>query len=85
MFFFPSSSDFCNENENITFTIEMDKFNQRCLLNRTEWRFVGTREKDSFINDKYSVVTEYDLVCNDKASAIATLFFVGCTIGQYFQ
>ena len=69
-------SDFCQKHGNITFTVDMEAFNHRCHLNRTEWTYAVAEEK-------YSVVTEFDLVCEKTPTAtlIPTMFYIGCTLG----
>ena len=54
---------------------ENDLFNKRCSLNRSHWTYTTTRE--------YSIVTEYDLVCDKTALAALTTasFFAGMVIG----
>ena len=67
---------FCNEHQNTTFTVDMEKFNERCRLNRSDWTYTAHHKQ-------YSVVTELDLVCDKLATAtlIASLFFIGTAFG----
>ena len=71
------SSDFCYKHYNTTFSVDMELFNQRCSLNRTEWRYV-TDTTSSF-------VTEFDLVCT-KTSTVALIgvaYYLGCVLGVF--
>ena len=71
-----ANSDFCDKYNNITFTVDMEMFSKRCHLNRSQWTYAVAHEQ-------YSVVTEFDLVCEKTTTAtlIASTFFVGTTFG----
>ena len=73
------NNGFCNVHRNVTFTVDMEMFNYRCRLNRTEWIYAATQ-------NQHSVVTEFDLVCDKSSTAalMATMYYVGSTIGALF-
>lgn len=71
-----STSPFCQEHFGKSFSPDSDLFYERCRLERSEWSYTRA--------SKYSVVTEYDLVCNLTAYAETSnaVHYVGGVIGS---
>ena len=71
------TSDFCYQYRNTTFSADMEMFNRRCSLNRTEWEYVT--------DTSYSFVTEFDLVCSETSTValIGVAYYLGCVLGAF--
>ena len=72
-----NTSKFCEQNFGVKIAVDNENFSSRCILDRDEWTY--TTDK------KYSIVTEFDLVC--KKIAIAALasstYHIGGGIGMF--
>ena len=66
-----NTSPFCMQHFGEQIPQSSDLFKQRCILNRSDWTF--TKDK------AYSIVTEYDLICDDAwmASLSNSALFIG--------
>ena len=71
-----STSKFCEQNFGIKIAVDNEKFASRCTLQRDEWTYTTGK--------KYSIVTEFDLVCKKTAVAAlaSSIYHVGGGIGM---
>ena len=70
-----STSKFCEQNFGVKIAADNEKFASRCTLQRDEWTYTTGK--------KYSIVTEFDLVCKNTAVAAlaSSMYHVGGGIG----
>lgn len=73
-----SRNAFCEHSRGKIFEATDDDFQKRCSFNRSDWEYTT--------NSKYSIVTEFDLVCGkDSLAALAnSALFIGWGIGGVF-
>lgn len=71
-----ATSDFCQLHLNWSISQSSKQFVQRCHIPRNEWEYTT-----SF---KYSILTEYDLVCKRQylKSLTSSVFFIGSGLGS---
>lgn len=74
-----STSAFCVQHFGKIITPNNKLYSQRCLLNRTEWDYV--------VNKHFSIVTEFDLVCENTAlyALISSIYHVGGAVGIFIS
>ena len=74
-----STSKFCEQNFGVKIAADNEKFASRCTLQRDEWTYTTGK--------KYSIVTEFDLVCKKTAVAAlaSSIFHIGGGIGMFIS
>lgn len=72
-----NTSAFCKDNSGRVFATYDEQFQTRCQLARDEWKFVT--------DDDYSIITEFDLVCERApiAAFTSSAFHIGGSIGIF--
>ena len=70
-----NTSHFCEQNFGIVIQSDNEKFSRRCQLNRDEWTYSS--------DNNYSVVTEFNLVCEKTtfAAMISGIYHIGGAFG----
>jgi len=74
-----ATSDFCLENRQTPVKSHDRRFTKRCDLDRSEWTYTT--------DVKYSIVTEFDLVCDKTAVAAlaSSIFHIGGSVGIFLS
>jgi len=74
-----ATSDFCLENRQTPVESHDRRFTKRCDLDRSEWTYTT--------DAKYSIVTEFDLVCDKTAVAAlaSSIFHIGGSVGIFLS
>ena len=74
-----NTNNFCEQNFGIDINKDNEQFSRRCQMNRDEWTF----SKDK----TYSIVTEYNLVCNKAsiAALVSAIYHVGGACGVFMS